>query len=263
MQKQFLVEVDCCGVEHHRIIVDQRMIHLKSFNKKLRSIFRQLPKERVLLYCSSKGPTTITNQNDWIRFYQEVSGVVNLHIFENENGMISTKEGLMNIIEILVLPQLSQSFMCWKELNTILQDEEFKNQCKLIIQMFTKKCQIKEENDCKKKEVGYQMEFIRDVTFKSIQIIHKNEKHIKIWMVQNSGNQQWPKGCYIGQWKGNELIPTKSNFIIPQIIRSNIIQVSYEFMIEQCGTWNIQCRLFTIDHIPFGDILWIRCTVIE
>ena len=70
MNKQFLIEIDCCNVEKHRIVIDQKYYHFNSFEKKLKQTFRQLPINKTIIYCDNNKYKTIENDEDWKLFYE-------------------------------------------------------------------------------------------------------------------------------------------------------------------------------------------------
>lgn len=66
----------------------------------------------------------------------------------------------------------------------------------------------------------YRAELIKDVTFEKKDIkVGKNEKHVKVWRLRNSGDEAWPEGCKFvalsgtadSKWITFQLSPVKAN----------------------------------------------------
>ena len=267
-QKQFVVDVDYCSNEYHRIIVDQKYSQLKFFQKQLKQTFRQLPQNYYLLYSGKNGYISIRTQEDWETFYTFANETMILHICDNETSDIlipekEFRESLLSILLPLDKPtETNKNFISLSYLQDILNDP-------LITNHFTSlKSLLKQHIDSHiisyEEETKYHMQFVSDITFPptSPVQIQKNTQHLKVWKVRNNGNCQWPKELSLRQWNGNDLSPSQSSFPIPQIIRNNVIEIAYQFSLSTSGKYHIQCRLFTKENKPFGDILWLLCDVI-
>ena len=297
-QKQFVVDIDCCNVENHRIIIDQKYSQLKYFHKQLKQIFRQLPLHYNLIYCGENDYVSIQSQNDWETFYDFAKDMITLHIVDtfhsmnqNEmNFMIPLNEFHSNFLSLL-FPlsflislkdsndtteenkennSLRKQFIQRSQFNSLITNSEIQFHFSSIQKILDE--QLIDTIISYEEDIQYHMQFVADVTFpiksntsnniNHFNQIHRNTTHLKVWRVRNNGNNPWPKGCTLRQWNGNNLIPSQSSFEIPQIIRNNVIEISYQFSIAEIGSYAIQCRLFSDTNKPFGDVLWIYCNVI-
>ncbi|ELP92236.1 hypothetical protein EIN_118100 [Entamoeba invadens IP1] len=272
MEKQFLVDAEC-GKETHRVVIDQTVLKWTLFQKRMSKAFRQLPPVYVMIYCGVNGTTLVNDQETYLKFYVESFGIVKVHLGQKERLKITKQELVEWLTKTVAVKCLSdkerKEEVFWSELSNLFEDNEVQHAGKVLVDIVNKKCKtvtqedverVKEEE--KELTVKYHMVFLRHVTFIYPTNVKKMTKHIKVWRVKNNGNWQWPKGCYVGYWNGTKISPEKSTFPIQPIIGANQIEVAFEFSVENEGNCSTECRLFTPDGLPFGDVLKIDCVVI-
>ena len=280
IHNQFLVLITCCGVEKHQLIIDQKWNKFQSFQHQLKVVFRQLPRDYILFYCERDGIIQLNSQEKWEEFRRKGKGNIQLFIVED----MKTLFPINDLIELFLSQLFSfqciqqeyqlQSYWCPLEvLHSLLKEKHIQDSSKQLFQLIIDSLHqfTQVENTIDIHPVlpsSFHMEFIKDITFpsSSIQTIKRNEKHIKIWRVRNNGNLPWPSNCFLQLWnyhspKDQSFNYEGSSFPIPTIIRNNIIEISYQFTCFSIGYHSLQFRLYTSQHIPFGDILWLYCNV--
>jgi hypothetical protein len=131
------------------------------------------------------------------------------------------------------------------------------------------------------------MKFLCDITFGEGESVAPNTNFIKTWRIKNIGlffflltimlnnnykcfffsigNKRWPYGCQLKLVNSNLThLPTQyeTTIQVNRLEPDEETDISIELKSpEQCGIYQSQYRLFTVNNVPFGDPIWLVLNV--
>lgn len=107
------------------------------------------------------------------------------------------------------------------------------------------------------------MSFVRDVTIGEGEAVPPNMKFMKIWKIQNPGEESWPIGCSLRFTAGDRLGHV-DNVYVEALGPHEMTDVSVEMVSPQeSGIYQGQWRMTTKLGEFFGEVIWVIVTVAE
>jgi len=107
------------------------------------------------------------------------------------------------------------------------------------------------------------MTFLKDETIGEGESVPPDTIFIKTWRIQNTGQEQWPHGCFIKFVTGEKLCE-QEKVVVDALLPCSITTVNMTLKSPMStGIYQNQWRLCTPSGHFFGDIIWVIITVEE